>query len=136
MQYHDLQGVEINAPYDLAFEYLTDPVRLPEWTNAFVEISPGKAVMRTPAGEMEIGLEIVASKQHGTIDSIMTFPDNSVAKAHSRLVQLKEGCCSFSFVLPAPTVALEQLEGALAEQSKILREELEVLKAKLEQYDA
>jgi hypothetical protein len=62
---------------------------------------------------------------------MMTFPDGSVARAYSRLVG-NGGKCIYSFVLMAPPVPLEQLEGALEQQSRILREELDTLRKVLE----
>ena len=60
----------------------------------------------------------------------MTFPDGSVGRAFSRLVD-HGGRSLFTFVLLAPPVPLEQVEGALAEQSRTLREELRTLQQKL-----
>lgn len=62
----------------------------------------------------------------------MTFPDGQVARAWSRLVPHGEGGVIYIFVLPAPPVPLEQLEGALAEQSKTLATELAMLTRLLE----
>ena len=43
------------------------------------------------------------------------------------------GTCIYSFVLHAPPVALEQVEGALEAQSVTLRSELATLKVLMEQ---
>src|SRR5262245_64729471 len=104
---YDLQGVEIRAPFERAFTYIADPVRLPEWTHAFRSVRDGRAVMRTPAGEVEVGLEISASRPHGTVDWTLRFPDGSVGRAFSRLVELERGRNLFSFVLSAPPAPLE-----------------------------
>jgi hypothetical protein len=88
--------------------------------------------MRTPTGEVAIDLEVKASPEPGTIDWQMTFPDGSVATAFSRVVEIDRGRCIFSFVLTAPPVPLEQLEGALEAQSRTLREELNKLKGVLD----
>ena len=88
--------------------------------------------MRTPSGEVEIGLDVRASVQTGTVDWYMTFPDGSIAVAYSRVVELNCDSCVFSFNLMPPPVPLEQLEGALEMQSKILAEELAKLKGILE----
>jgi hypothetical protein len=88
--------------------------------------------MRTPTGEVAIGLEVESSAQAGTIDWRMTFPDGSVATAFSRVVELDRGRCIFSFVLTPPPVPLERLEGALQTQSRTLQEELQRLASILE----
>jgi len=130
MQDFDVQTVALAAPFDVAFRYVADPQRLPEWTHAFRSVSGGRARLATPRGEVEVGLEVRASRETGTVDWIMTFPDHTVGRAFSRVVDL--GARSlFSFILLAPPVALEQLEGALAEQSRTLRDELQTLQRKL-----
>ena len=56
----------------------------------------------------------------------MTFPNGAVAKATSRVIP--HGVTSiYTFVLEAPPAPLEELEGALAEQSRILADELTTL---------
>jgi hypothetical protein len=47
-----------------------------------------------------------------------------VARAYSRAIVADKERSLFSFILMAPPVPLEQLEGALEAQSHILREEL------------
>lgn len=132
MRYHDLQGVEIEAPFARVFGYIGEPANLPEWTNAFASVSPGRAVMRTPAGETEVGLQVRAEPALGTVDWEMTFPDGSSAHAYSRVVALGPERCAYSFVLPPPPAPLEKLEGVLAEQSAVLAKELGALKRRLE----
>lgn len=127
----DVQATEIAAPFETAFSYVADPRTLPEWTHAFRSVADGRAVLATPKGFVEIRLEVRASRESGTVDWILTFPDGSVAKAFSRLVELGPDRSVYSFVLPAPPGPLEQVEGALAEQSRALREELAALRGKL-----
>ena len=50
----------------------------------------------------------------------MLFPDGVRASAHSRLLDLGEGRFAYAFVLSAPPVTLEQVEGALEQQSRNL----------------
>ena len=129
----DVKNVALAVPFDTAFDYIADMTRLPEWTHAFVEVSKdGKALMRTPEGEVGVQLEDTLNRNDGVIDTKMTFPDGSVATAYSRLIALGEDSCVYSFVLTPPPVALEELEGALSEQAEILEQELQTLKAKLE----
>ena len=119
-------------PQQQAFAYIANGLNLPEWAQAFASVTDGRAIMRTPSGEVEIGLDVRASVQTGTVDWYMTFPDGSIAVAYSRVVELNCDSCVFSFNLMPPPVPLEQLEGALEMQSKILAEELAKLKGILE----
>jgi hypothetical protein len=88
--------------------------------------------MQGPGGAVQVLLDVDASLEHGTIDWSIRFPDGSVAKAYSRVVDTGEDRSILAFVLTAPPVPLEQVEGALEEQSRILGEELERLKRILE----
>ena len=134
MKRFDVQSIEIEAPCAQAFAFIADPVNLPVWAEAFESVSEHGAMMRTPQGHVEIHLETVASPGHGTIDWRMTFPDGSVARAHSRVVAIDARRSAYSFVLLAPPVPLEALEGALAEQSQTLARELRALKARIESH--
>jgi hypothetical protein len=53
-----------------------------------------------------------------------------VATAHSRVTPHR-GKSIYTFVLEAPPAPLEELEGALAEQSRILADELSSLAARM-----
>jgi hypothetical protein len=130
MQDFDVQTVEIAAPFAVAFSYIADPRTLPEWTHAFRSVSDGRAALATPKGAVDVGLEVSASREAGTVDWTMTFPDGSVARAFSRLLDLGSRCL-YSFVLLAPPVPLEEVEGALAEQSRTLGQELKTLQQRL-----
>ena len=134
MKRFDVQGVELQATQRRAFSYIADPVHLPQWTSAFASVANGRAVMRTPNGEIEIDLVVQSSEEQGTIDWMMTFPDGSVATAFSRVVKLDSKSCVFAFVLMPPPVPLEQLEGALEAQSRTLAGELQNLKRILERH--
>ena len=130
MRDFDVQTIEIEAPCEAAFKYISDPRTLPEWTHAFRSVSNGRATMVTARGSMDVRLQVESSRVAGTIDWIMTLPDGSVSRAFSRLIDLGSRTL-YSFVLIAPPVPLEQLEGALEEQARVLREELEALQRKL-----
>lgn len=135
MKTYDLQGVEFQVPRERAFGVIADPEQLPRWTNAFASVRDGRAMMRTPNGEAEIGLAVRAAAEHGTVDWYMTFPDGSVATAFSRLVELAPDRCVFSFVLTPPPVPLAQLEGTMEQSAKTLASELQALKRMLENDD-
>jgi len=134
MKTFDVQGIDLNVPQSKALAFIADPVQLPRWTSAFASVTPGRAVMRTPTGEVMIDLEVEASREHGTVDWRMTFPDRSVATAFSRVVEMDRDRCIISFVLTPPPVPLEQLEGTLEAQSRTLAEELKKLKEILEHH--
>lgn len=133
MKTFDVQSIEINTPYEKAFAYIADPHNLPEWAHAFQAISNDRARLWTPNGSVDIGLIAVASHEHGTVDWVLTFPDGSMARAYSRVIELGPDRCVYSFVLTAPPVSLEQLEGTLQRQSEILRAELVQLRRILEE---
>lgn len=132
MRESDVQGIEIEVAAGDVFAYLADAGRLPEWTEAFASAGNGRAVMRTPRGEVGVELAVEASAERGTVDWRMGFPDGSVATAFSRVVPLGPGRSVYSFVLTAPPVPLEELEGALEAQSRTLAGELVRLKELLE----
>lgn len=128
MKTFDVQSIEIEAPADEVFDFLARPETLPEWTHAFRDVKGARATMATPNGSVEVELRVEAARVQGSVDWFMRFPDGTVARAHSRVVPGGEGRSVYSFVLLAPPVPLEQLEGALAEQSKTLARELETLR--------
>lgn len=128
MRTFDVQTVEIECAAERVFDYLADSANLPEWTSAFKVVSGRRAMLVTPEGSVEIDLEVRASRLHGTIDWLMTFPDGSVGKALSRVIDAGANRSIYSFTLTAPPVPLELLEGTLDQQSKILRGEMEGLK--------
>ena len=130
MRTFDVQSIEITTPFATAFRYISDPANLPEWTHAFRQVVDNRATMETPAGTVRVGLQVEASERHGTIDWTITFPDGGVAKAASRVVPHGDRSI-YTFVLEAPPAPLEQLEGALAEQSRILTTELATLASRL-----
>ena len=119
-----VDSVRIETTQEKAFRYISDPMNFPEWTSAFKQVQNGKARMVTPAGALEVGLCVKASVSEGTIDWHMTFPDGSGGSAYSRVIPESGGSCIYSFMLMAPSVPLEQLEGTLNQQGHILREEL------------
>ena len=135
MSTFDVQSIEIPAPFSTAFCYIADPANLPEWTHAFKHVVDGRAIMETPAGAVQVGLRVEASEPHGTVDWTITFPDGGVAKAASRVIPHGDRSI-YTFVLEAPSVPLGRLEGALAEQSRILTKELATLARRLGENDS
>ena len=76
---------------------------------------------RDTRGSRRCWLEVSADAETGTVDWRLAFPDGSVGIAQSRVTETTRGTCIYSFVLHAPPVALEQVEGALEAQSVTLQ---------------
>jgi len=130
MRDFDVQTVELPVPFDEAFDYIADARTLPDWTHAFRSVSDGRAELATPRGTVEVALVVHARRECGTVDWHMTFPDGSVGRAYSRLVERGQRTL-YSFVLLAPPVPLEQVEGALDAQARELDRELAALQQRL-----
>jgi hypothetical protein len=120
----DVQSVELSTSLQTAFNFISKPQNLPRWAAAFSEADDSTALLVTPNGSLPIGLKTLADAATGTIDWQMTMPDGSVGMAHSRLTPLPNGSTVYSFVLIAPPVPLEQIEGALEQQKGLLAQEL------------
>jgi hypothetical protein len=132
MRTFDVQAIEIQTPRAKAFDFLREPRNLPKWAHAFQTADDRRAKLQTPAGAVEIQLRTVAEPSAGTVDWQMAFPDGSQGVAQSRVTETPRGTCIYSFVLHAPPVPLEQLEGALDAQRVTLGKELAELKRILE----
>ena len=132
MRTFDVQGIEIAAPRRKIFEFLREPVNLPRWAKAFVTAGNGRARLETPAGAVDVSLGVTAEPDTGVVDWRLTFPDGGVGIAQSRVTETTRGTCIYSFVLHAPPVALEQIEGALDAQRLVLQSELATLKELME----
>jgi hypothetical protein len=133
MRMFDVQGIEIAAPRRKVFEFLCEPANLPRWAHAFVSAGNGRARLETPAGAVDVGLGVTADADTGVVDWRLAFPDGSVGIAQSRVTETTRGTCIYSFVLHAPPVALEHVEGALDAQGALLHSELATLKSLMEQ---
>ncbi|WP_437398783.1 SRPBCC family protein [Flagellimonas lutimaris] len=130
---YDVQSININATPEKVFKFLAEPTNLPKWAMGFSEVDETSALMETPNGKMKIGLVNIINKEAGTIDSIMTMPDGSIGKAFSRVTENNDGKSAvYSFVLMAPPVPLEKIEGTLEMQKQQLAQELVHLKSILE----
>ena len=132
MRMFDVQGIEITAPCRKVFEFLRDPANLPSWAHAFVSAGDGRARLETPAGAVDVDLGVTADAETGVVDWRLAFPDGSVGVAQSRVTESTRGTCIYSFVLHAPPLALEQVEGALDAQRTLLQSELATLKSLME----
>jgi hypothetical protein len=132
MRAFDVQGIEIQMPREAVFAFIRDPRNLPKWAHAFRRADDKAATLATANGSVEIGLSTEANAHSGTVDWALQFPDGSSGIAQSRVTQTPRGSSIYSFVLHAPPVPLEQLEGALAAQRATLQQELLCLKGILE----
>lgn len=133
MRMFDVQGIEIEAPRDRVFAFVREAAKLPRWAHAFVSAGNGRARLQTPAGAVDVGLEVDADARTGVVDWRLAFPDGNVGIAQSRVTDTGRGTCVYSFVLHAPPVALERVEGALDAQRAALTSELATLKALMEE---
>jgi hypothetical protein len=97
-----------------------------------VSAGDGRARLETLSGAVDVGLGVSADADAGTVDLRLTFPGGSVGIAQSRVTETTRGTCIYSFVLHAPPVALELVEGALDAQRALLRSELATLKSLME----
>jgi hypothetical protein len=132
MRTFDVQGIEIQATRAAVFAFIRDPRNLPKWARAFRRADGESAALETPNGSVEIGLSTQTDEDTGTVDWELRFPDGSTGVAQSRVTQTHRGSSIYSFVLHAPPVPLEQLEGALDAQRVTLQQELAQLKRILE----
>jgi hypothetical protein len=132
MRQFDVQGIEIAMSPERVFEFVRDPRNLPRWARAFRAADERTARLETPEGTVEIELRTAAIAGSGTVDWELVFPDGSVGLAQSRVTPTSRGTCIYSFVLHAPPVPLERIEGALAQQIETLRHELATLKQVME----
>lgn len=128
MKNFDVQSIGLAVSANVAFDYISQPSNLPKWTNAFSRADATTADLVTPNGEVPIKLQTVVSRDAGSVDWLMTFPDGSTGAAYSRITPNGDDEAIYSFVLMAPPVPLEALEGALEAQKGILSTELEELK--------
>ena len=135
-QNFDVQSIELGAGSELAFSYIADRYNLPAWAYAFSDVTDEGARLRTPAGEVDIKLDVHAYDSNGVIVWVLTFPDGAVGRACSRVIPLKSSSCIYSFTLFPPPVPLEELEGQLEAQSKILKDELSKLKSIIDEMPA
>ena len=132
MRMFDVQGIEIMAPCQKVFEFVKQPANLPQWAHAFVSVDDDRARLETPRGAVDIGLRVSAHVATGVVDWRLAFPDGAVGIAQSRVTETIRGTSIYSFILHAPPVGLEEVEGALETQRGILQSELATLKSLME----
>ena len=97
MRMFDVQGIEIFATREKVFNFVRAAGSLPQWAHAFASAEDGRARLQTPAGTVDVGLEVAADAATGTVDWRLTFPDGGVGLAQSRVTETKRGTCIYSF---------------------------------------
>jgi hypothetical protein len=132
MRMFDVQGIEIRAPRDQVFAFVREASNLPRWAHAFKWVEAGRAKLETPAGSVEVDIDVAADGGAGTVDWRLVFPDGSIGLAQSRVTLTTRATSIYSFVLHAPPVPLAHVEGALDAQRATLADELRTLKSLLE----
>lgn len=132
MKTFDVQSVSIDKAAAAVFDFVSKPANLPKWTNAFERADDETADLVTPNGVAPIKLNTVTDADRGTVDWYMTFPDGSEEVSFSRVTPNGDNGAVYSFVLMAPPVPLEALEGTLSAQMELLANELISLKGQLE----
>ncbi|HET9446132.1 MAG TPA: hypothetical protein VFO35_07740 [Steroidobacteraceae bacterium] len=132
MRTFDVQGIEIRASSAAVFNFVREPGNLPKWAHAFRHADTQRASLATEQGAIDIRLHTRADEGAGTVDWELQFPDGTTGIAQSRVTPTARDTCIYSFVLHAPPVPLEHLEGALDKQRQTLRRELAELKRILE----
>ena len=90
----------LSVSFQRAFDYISRRDTLPEWTNAFPVVKDRKATLRTPKGDVEVELDVDASRESGTIDWRWRLPDGSLGTAYSRLSALNDDATAYVFILP------------------------------------
>jgi hypothetical protein len=132
MRMFDVQGIEIQAARSKVFEFIRDPRNLPRWAHAFKRADRESARLETSAGGVDVRLSTAADPNTGTVDWRLEFPDGSIGLAQSRVTETTRDTCIYTFVLHAPPVPLEQVEGALEAQRVTLQKELSKVKSLME----
>ena len=106
MKTFDVQSIGIEAPPGRVFAFVAEPANLPLWAKAFRRADQDSAFMETPQGAVNILLRTDARPDARTVDWTLTFPDDAVGAAYSRVTPDGERRSVFSFVLMVPPVQL------------------------------
>ena len=127
-----LEGISIDRPATDVFKFVSDRYTLPTWTKAFKKVTTDGADYETPGGTVPIGLDVIADRDTGTVDWVMTFPDGNIARAFGRVVAEESSARASVQFFFAPTLPPDARAATLEHLSAIIREEFTVLKQTLE----
>ena len=126
---HSTHSVTIEAPFDVAWNYISNPLNQPNWAINFVKdarMQGEKVIMTTIMGEDTVDWE--TNREHGTIDSIGS--DGSVTP--SRLIEIGDSLqyiFTFSMPLHVPDEAFNQGKQGMEEELATLKNIIEALVA-------
>jgi uncharacterized membrane protein len=126
-----LEGISIDRPFADVFRFMSDRATLPLWTKAFKSVTPKGARYETPAGIVDLGLDVIADHRSGTVDWVMTFPDGAIERAYARIVAEGPTRTNVQFFF-APKLPSEKMAEMVTHFSAVIREEFSLLKSLLE----
>ena len=92
-------SVIINCPYEIAFEYLSNPLNQKEWAVHFfqnIEEIDGQIIATLPFGKLP--MEIKSNSKSGTLDIFL----GDGKPTHTRLINIEEGLNIYNFTLVQP----------------------------------
>jgi hypothetical protein len=120
---------ELPAPYEDTFRFIADPANLPKWTVAFRQADETSAVIQRGDSDepIPIGLTTVASFETGLIDWYMNMPDGTTGRTFTRVVDLLNGKCLYSFIFFARPAPEDQAAAMLANQTAAIEMEFDNL---------
>jgi uncharacterized protein YndB with AHSA1/START domain len=119
---------ELPAPYEDTFRFIADPANLPKWTVAFRQADETSALIQRGSDEpFRIGLTTVASVETGLIDWYMDMPDGRTTRTLTRVIDLLNGKCLYTFIFFANPAPEDQAEATLANQTAAIEKEFDNL---------
>ena len=129
MQRFDSVTSELPARYEDAFAFIVNPENLPRWALGFREADETSALLAPGGvgGPFRIGLKTVASIETGLIDWYMDMPDGSRTRALSRVIDLLNGRCCYTFMFFAPPIPDDQVAASLSNQKRQIEKEFDNL---------
>lgn len=125
----DTKTISIHAKSDQVMDFMADPRNLPRWAVGFaksVRKERDRWVVTTGGGEM--GIRIVAEREHGVLDFYMSSAPGVEGLAASRVIPAGDGVEYVFTQFQGPGMPDE----VFAKSVQALTHELTVLKALLE----
>jgi hypothetical protein len=129
MQKFDCVTRELPARYEDAFQFIADPINLPKWATAFQEADETSALIaRSEKDEpIRIGLTTVSSIETGLIDWYMDMPDGTSVRTLTRIIDLFNDNCLYTFIFFARPAPEDHVVVNLANQKKAIEKEFDNL---------
>jgi uncharacterized protein YndB with AHSA1/START domain len=125
-------AIPIDAPIEAVFEFLADPVYLPQWAIHTVlsarDEQNGSWLIETPNGPSRY--HVTASAIHGVVDHVFVDAMENRFEIFSRLAPTPDGCVYVLVVSKPQQLAQEAFHARM----ESLQEELAELKRLLEQF--